>query len=145
MKFRAIVGGLTLALLITGSAFAATGGNSGNGTSGSINGNGKGTATVQYKSSYTDPFFGPVRCTGVHQSGKTTLAFAQGQDSFTCTSTSGLALTNVTSGEALSLSTFSGWISDYFLLLSPPQTVYATSFSGTVSSDGFSYTAVAGY
>jgi hypothetical protein len=142
MKFRAIVGGLTLALLITGSAFAATGGNSGSGTSGSVNGNGKGTATIQYKSSYTDPFFGPVRCTGVHQSGKT-VAFSQGQDSFTCTSTSGSALTNVTPGEALSLSTFSGWISDYFNLLG--QTVYATSFSGLVSSDGFSYTAVAGY
>jgi hypothetical protein len=94
---------------------------------------------------YTDPFFGPVSCTGVHQTGKNfpgtdngAGTATGGQDSFTCTSTSGLPLTNVTPNEALSLAVIGGWISDYDGQL-------ANSFAGTVSSDDFSYTAVAGY
>jgi hypothetical protein len=83
-----------------------------------------------------------VSCTGVHQSGKNTTTL--GQDSFTCTSTTGLPLTNVTPGESLSLATF-GWNSDYWNLPPFNKAVLATSFTGTVSSDGLSYTAVATY
>jgi hypothetical protein len=130
----------------TGAAFASASGigGSGSGVGSTSQNQGKGTTTTQYKSSYTDPFFGPVSCTGVHQFGKNTGSL--GNDSFTCTSTTGLPLTNVTAGEILTLATFCcGWISDYYSLLSPPQTIFATSFNGTVSGDGMSYTAVATY
>jgi hypothetical protein len=80
---------------------------------------GKNNQTQQYKALYTDPFFGPVSCTGVHQTGKNTTTL--GQDSFTCTSTSGSPLTNVYPGESISLTTISGWISDYYNLLTPPR------------------------
>ena len=44
---------------------------------------GLGAQITHYTASYTDPFFGPVTCTGVHQSGKNFGLW--GQDSFTCT------------------------------------------------------------
>ena len=103
---------------------------------------GLGAHIVHYTSSYTDPFFGPVTCTGVHQSGKN---FGQwGQDSFTCTAQPvGAVLTNVTPNQTLALGTFGGWQSDYASLTG--QFYYATVFNGVVSSDGTSYTAVANY
>jgi hypothetical protein len=103
---------------------------------------GIGTQIVHYTSSYTDPFFGSVTCTGVHQSGRN---FGQwGQDSFTCTAQpAGAALQNVTPNETLTLSIFGGWYSDYYNLSG--QGLLASAFSGVVSSDGTSYTAVANY
>jgi hypothetical protein len=101
---------------------------------------GKNMQTTQYRATYTDAFFGPVSCTGVHQQGKNTPAL--GRDSFTCTSTVG-GLSNVTPGQSLTLSNIGGWFSDYYNQLA--QFVLATSFSATVSLDGMSYDAVASY
>jgi hypothetical protein len=102
--------------------------------------------TIAYNVSYADPYFGPVSCTGVRQYGKNWpgTATTGGRDSFTCTSTSGLPLTNLTPNESMSLTGTSGWVVPYgwtgdFI------PVAATTFTGTVSSDGFSCTAVAGY
>jgi hypothetical protein len=104
-----------------------------------------GAHIVHYTSSYTDPFFGSVTCTGVHQTGKN--FGPQGQDSFTCTAQpAGAALQNVTPNETITLSTFGGWYSDYYNLPSlGSTTVLALAFNGVVSSDGTSYTAVANY
>jgi hypothetical protein len=126
-------------------------------TTGVAASSGTGTSVAHYTVSYIDPFFGPVTCTGVHQSGKnfggtaitgpgpsgpyTPPSGTGGQDSFTCTSTTGLPLTNVTVGESLSLATFGGWKSDF----APLGGELATSFTGTVSGSGLSYTAVATY
>jgi hypothetical protein len=103
---------------------------------------GIGAHIEHYTSSYTDPFFGPVTCTGVHQSGKN--FGPQGQDSFTCTAQpAGAALQNVTPNETLTSSTMGGWYSDYYILKGP--LVLALALNGVVSSDGTSYTAVANY
>jgi len=103
---------------------------------------GKGVSTVKYSAVYTDYFYGPVSCTGVHQAGKNFGEY--GQDSFTCTSTTGGPLPNVSPGESLTLATSNGWFSDYsFFVASPGTVLYASSFTGTVSLDGESYTAVA--
>ena len=101
---------------------------------------GNGTQVAHYTASYTDYFFGPVTCTGAHQSSKN---FGQyGQDSFTCTATpAGAALQSVFPNETLTLNVFGGWSSDYWTLRG--QYVLATAFNGVVSSDGKSYTAVA--
>ena len=109
---------------------------------------GLGARISHYTSSYTDPFFGPVTCTGVHQdAGKNNQNFGpQGQDSFTCTAQpAGAALQNVTPNEMLTLSIFGGWYSDYYLLPPFNTIVPASAFNGVVSSDGTSYTAVANY
>jgi hypothetical protein len=106
-------------------------------TSGGSKGNG--TQTVKYSAAYTDYTFGPVQCNGVHQTGKNFGAY--GQDSFTCTSTTGSPLANVTAGEALSLGTIGGWVSDSPVIFG----LGATGFTGTVSADVFSYSAVASY
>ena len=104
---------------------------------------GIGAHIVHYTSSYTDPFFGPVTCTGVNQTHKNFGPL--GQDSFTCTAQpAGAALQNVTPNEMLTVSIFGGWISDYWNLKTG-QFVYALAFNGVVSSDGTSYTAVANY
>jgi hypothetical protein len=128
-------------------------------TTGVAASSGTGTSVAHYTATYTDNFFGPVTCTGVHQSGKnfggtpitgsgttshpySPTSGTGGQDSFTCTSTTGLPLTNVTPGESLSLATFCcGWNSDF----GPLGGEAASSFTGTVSGSGFSYTAVATY
>jgi hypothetical protein len=139
------VGTLTFGVTsVTGGTTAAFASASSIGGSGSAVGTiqGKGTTTQQYKSSYTDSFFGPVRCTGVHQGGKNQ-STPLGSDSFTCTSTTGLPLLNVYPGEILTLTTIYGWCSDYYNLLG--SCILATSFNGTVSGDGMSYTAVATY
>jgi hypothetical protein len=105
---------------------------------------GRGVSTIKYTAVYTDFFYGPVSCTGVHQTGKNFGEY--GQDSFTCTSTTGGPLPHVSPGESLTLATTNGWFSDYYYFAVVPGTVlYATSLTGTVSLDGESYTAVASY
>jgi hypothetical protein len=146
-------------LLIAGLAIAAIGFSAGPVLADS--GNGSGTTVAHYTVSYVDPFFGPVTCTGVHQAGKNNFPGTAitgsgtwtdpymptsgrgGEDSFTCTSTTGLPLTNVTSGESLSLATlpYGIWLSDFI----PLGAEAASSFTGKVTADGFSYTAVAIY
>lgn len=130
------------------------------GVSGAVSGtssggaHGNGAQITHYTATYTDPLMGPVSCVGVHQvkSGAHGANFVQ--DSFTCTSTSGSPLTGVTAGESLSLYTFGIW---YYGPTYVPNSVTepvwfsdfngasAVSFSGTVSLDGYSYSAVAGY
>src|SRR5262249_2634475 len=108
---------------------------------------GLGANIDHYTASYTDPYFGPVTCTGVHQtSGKNNQNFGLGgQDSFTCTAQpAGTALQNVTPNEMLTLSIFGGWYSDYYYYIKN-QYILASAFNGVVSPDGTSYTAVANY
>jgi hypothetical protein len=93
---------------------------------------GNGTQNSHYTATYSDPLFGSVTCTGNHQVKKN----QQPQDIFTCTSTTGFALTNSTPGQAVNAPW--GWYSDY-------DGTYTTNLSGTVSADGMSYTAVATY
>jgi hypothetical protein len=105
------------------------------------NADGNGAQTTQYKASYTDSNFGPVSCAGVHQVGKNFPGL--GQDSFTCTSTTGLPLTNVVPGQVITFGP-NRWFSDYYWFAADPrQYVLDTSVEGTVSLDGMSYTAVA--
>src|SRR5215831_11204851 len=76
----------------------------------SINGNG--IQVAHYSASYTDPVFGPVSCTGVHQVGKN--FGLNGQDSFTCTATpAGATLTGAVPNQTITLGP-NGWISDYY-------------------------------
>ena len=104
---------------------------------------GNGTQVAHYTATYTDCWFGPVTCTGAHQSGGHNFG-TLGQDSFTCTATpAGATLLNVSANETLTLGTFGGWSSDYWTLLG--QYHLATAFNGVVSSDMKSYTAVANY
>lgn len=131
MKQAFVVLAVVVSLAFVSVAAAGTGGNPPQTTGGS---KGKGTSTAKYNVSYADPFFGQVQCTGVHQIGKN---FVNGQDSFTCTSTTG-HLSNVSPGETLTLSVFGGWISDY-------NQAWASAFSGVVNSSGTAYTAVASY
>jgi hypothetical protein len=139
MKRISLVAALlgTIVLAFAGVAMAATPTTTNLGTPGNVNaggGTGKGTVVTHYVATYTDPFFGSVQCIGVNQVTKA----KQMQDSFTCTSTQG-GLTNVTPNEPLTLSTISGWISDF------DGSTYAKTFTGTVSADGMSYSAVATY
>jgi hypothetical protein len=100
---------------------------------GSIQG-GKNNTTQQYKTTYSDPVFGPVSCAGVNQKGKS-ISSPSGQDSFTCTSTVG-ALANAPSvGQQI------GWLSDFYALQN--QSVLGTAT--VTATDGVSYTAVASY
>jgi hypothetical protein len=98
--------------------------------------------------SYTDYIFGPVNCIGVHQTGKNFLgdSTSGGQDSVTCTSTTGSPVTGVTPGE-LDYIGVGGWCSDYFgqLLVDNSCVLNTIAFTLTVSSDGFSYSGVALY
>jgi hypothetical protein len=106
-----------------------------------------GTTVAHYNVSYIDPVVGPVNCTGVHQYGKNFpgTATTGGQDSFICTSTTGVPLTGVTPNQVLTQPFLGvGWWSDYFIQLNGSH-ILATSFSGTVSGSGTSFTAVAGY
>ena len=133
---------LMVSLTIT---LAGTNGFGNHGTPPPSNGGSKGLGAhiTHYTSSYTDPFFGPVTCTGVNQTGGHNFG-PLGQDSFTCTAQPvGAVLTNVTPNQTLALGTFGGWQSDYASLTG--QFYYATVFNGVVSSDGTSYTAVANY
>lgn len=141
MKLLLMTGLLVVAAL----GFSTTAGLADNGS-----GAGNGTDVTKYTATYTDPQVGPVQCTGVHQNGKnfpdSSTGLSGGQDSFTCTSTTGLPLTNVTPGEVVTLATFGGWISDYF---DQPahggHLIFANSLTLTVSSDGLSYAGEADY
>jgi hypothetical protein len=105
--------------------------------------NGNGTQVAHYSVTYTDSYFGPVSCTGVHQMGKN---FGNGQDSFTCTATpAGATLPPYLSpNQTLTMGLFGGWASDYGNLIGGNYPL-AKAFNGVVSSDGKSYTAVANY
>jgi hypothetical protein len=111
-------------------------------------GNGNGTDVFKYSVSYTD-VFGPVTCTGVHQIGKNFPgnATSGGQDSFTCTSSTGLPLTGgATPGLAIPLLP-GQWFSDYFAQPSVGSVLVLNTkpFTLTISSDVFSYSGVAAY
>ena len=104
---------------------------------------GNGTQVAHYTATYTDSWFGPVTCTGAHQSGGHNFG-TLGQDSFTCTATpAGATLLNVSANETLTLGNIGGWSSDYYAFVPPGH--LATAFNAVVSSDGKSYTAVANY
>lgn len=96
---------------------------------------GKGTQVSHYTNAYTDPFLGPVNCIGVHQVKTNKKAT---QDSFTCTSTTGLPLTNATPGQPFTLQPGYIWASDY-------DGAQTYNITGTFSADGMSYTAVGIY
>ena len=106
-----------------------------------------GTATVKYRVAYFDlAFFRGLDCKGVHQTGKNFPGdeTSGGRDNFTCVSTTGDPVPNLTPGQSLTLADIPGWYSDYFssvYALSVP----ATRFDGRVSSDGFSFSATAEY
>lgn len=94
-----------------------------------------GTTVTQYKTSYNDVYgFGPVSCSGVHQVKKD----GSTQESFTCTSTSGQPLPNVSPGQVINWGP-NQWISDF------DHASLDKTFTGTVSADGMSYSAVATY
>jgi hypothetical protein len=136
---------LTGVLVVTALGLSVTSALADNG-----NGNGNGTDVFKYSATYTDPAVGPVQCNGVHQNGKnfpdSPSGLSGGQDSFTCTSTTGLPLTNVTPNELVTLTTFGGWISDYFAQpLHGGNAILANRLALTVSSDGLSYGGEAGY
>ena len=137
MKRIALVTALLGAVVFAfaGIAMAASGGPT-YGNSGIGGASGKGTAVNHYTVAYTDPILGPVSCTGVNQ----VKTKQPTQDSFTCTSTSGLPLTNQSPGQALTLLGYP-WASDY----SGMQAAQTYNITGTVSVDGMSYSAVAVY
>ena len=111
-------------------------------------GSGNGTDVFKYSVSYTD-IFGPVTCAGVHQIGKNFPgnATSGGQDSFTCTSSTGLPLTGgATPGLVIPLAP-GDWVSDYFAQPSVGSLLVLSTkpFTLTVSADVFSYSGVADY
>jgi hypothetical protein len=110
------------------------------------NGNGNGTDVFHYSSAYTD-IFGPVNCVGVHQTGKNFPggATSGGQDSFTCTSTTGLPLTGGASPGLVVPLPVGGWVSDYFFRAFGTVVLNTIPSSLIVSSDVFSYSGVVGY
>jgi hypothetical protein len=138
MKKSLIVSSMALMASLT-IAVAGTS-NGGNNTPPDTTGGSKnmGTKTFKYTSSYTDPVFGLVTCTGVHQDKQ---SWGQTQDSFTCTAQpAGTPLQNLVPSQTFTV----GWYSDYYALNSGPL-VLALTFNGVVSADGFSFTAVATY
>jgi len=136
-SLMALMVSLTITLAGTGNGF----GNGGT-PQGKVTGNG--TQLAHYTATYADYFFGPVTCTGVHQTGKNFPGL--GQDSFTCTAQpAGNLLQGVIANQTLTISDIGGWISDFYNLGPAPQVVYASAFRAVVSSDGKSYTAVANY
>jgi hypothetical protein len=109
-------------------------------------GNGNGTDVFHYSLAYTD-LNGPVNCIGVHQSGKNFPgnATSGGQDSFTCTSTTGLPLTGgAFAGQVIPLPV-GGWQSDYFFGAFHISVINTIPSSLIVSADVFSYSGVVGY
>jgi len=130
MKFLIyLLAGVLAALSLSGTALAE---------------NGNVTTVEHYRSAYNDYFYGPIACSGAHQTGKN---FGQwGQDSFTCTSTTGNPLPGVSPDQSIDLATTNGWYSDYwYFIASPGFRLYATSLTGQVSDDGMSFSAVASY
>lgn len=128
-----------LAALAAPAAAMANSSNIANPTSGTmVQGTTQGSKGVtQYRAAYNDPFLGAVSCTGTNHGGSVSGSF----DSFTCKSTTGSPLTFYTPNQSLSLNTLPGgywWQSDF-------NGHTAQAFTGTVSADGMSYTAVATY
>jgi len=108
--------------------------------------NGQGTDVIHYSLAYTD-VNGPVNCVGVHQTGKNFpgTATSGGQDSFTCTSTTGLPLTGgAFAGQVIPIGA-GGWQSDYFFGAFHISVLNTLAFSLIVSADVFSYSGVADY
>jgi hypothetical protein len=136
VKVGVVLGGLGVAgVMAAGPSFAAqapVNGSVQNGSNSAIAVT-KGTQVTQYRAAYTDSVFGPVSCVGVNQLKNGTM-----QESFTCTSTSGSPLTNVSPGGTVTWGP-NMWLSDY------NHTSLDKTFSATVSADGMSYTAVATY
>jgi hypothetical protein len=135
-KVALVLGGLGVAgVMAAGPSFAAPASANGSVQNGSNSAVAvtKGTQVTQYRAAYTDSFFGPVSCTGVNQ-----VKNGNMQDSFTCTSTSGLPLTSVLPGGTVTWGP-NMWLSDY------NHTSLDTTFTATVSANGMSYTAVATY
>jgi hypothetical protein len=132
-KILALCAALALSVVLVVPAAAAT--------------NKGGNTTIPYSYSYTDPVYGPITCTGVHQFGKNwpgDLTTYGGRDSFTCTSSTTSPLTGVTAGQVVLIGV-GGWWSDYFYWgygLAVPNTI---AFSLTVSSDGLSFSGVAAF
>jgi hypothetical protein len=130
MRKFIIVAASLAALALPTVALAGTGTQYGSSASGGASGNG--TQVTHYSVPYSDPLFGPVSCTGVHQVKQNKAP----QDSFTCTSTTGSPLTNSSPGQPVAAPW--GWYSDY-------NGLFTNNLTGTVSADGMSYTAVATY
>jgi len=101
--------------------------------------------SIPYTVSYTDELFGPVKCKGRHVSNKENpgTETSGGKDVFSCNSTTGKQLTNVTPGQVLNPWPASGWNSDYFALKG--LAVAAISITGQVGPQGRGYKAVAIY
>jgi hypothetical protein len=109
-------------------------------------GTGRGTDVFHYSLAYTD-VNGPVNCVGVHQIGKNFpgTATSGGQDSFTCTSTTGLPLTGgAFAGQVIPLPV-GAWQSDYFFGAFGISVINTIPSSLIVSADVFSYSGVVGY
>jgi len=131
----------TAVLVLTALGLSITTAFADNGT-----GNGNGTDVFHYSLAYTD-VNGPVNCVGVHQIGKNFpgTATSGGQDSFTCTSTTGLQLTgDAFPGEVIPIAV-GGWTSDYFFGAFGIGVTNTIPFSLIFSADNFSYSGVAGY
>jgi hypothetical protein len=129
-------------LLIVGLAIAALG----FAVTPAVASNAGGTTVAHYSLAYTD-FGGPVNCIGVHQTNAKVFPgtlTSGGQDSFTCTSTTGSALTGVTPGQVIPVEV-NGWQSDYFASIGISGVLNTIAFNLTVSADGFSYSGVADY
>jgi hypothetical protein len=125
---------VTAVLLVTALAFSVTTG---------VAASASKVTVAHYNVRYTDQVVGPVDCIGIHKSGgkyggTAGIPGTGGQDSFTCTSTTGSPLTGVTPNEAYPLAV-NTWASDYNGALN----TIATTL--TVSADGFSYSGVVSY
>jgi hypothetical protein len=120
MKRIALVAALLGAFIFAFAGVATAGGN--------------GTQVTHYDTAYVDSFFGPVHCTGVNQ----VKNLKPTQESFTCISTSGAPLANVSPGQTINWGPGT-WLSDY------DKVTLDQSFNATVSADGMSYSAVATY
>ena len=133
---------VSLTITLAGSNGWGQGGTNLQPTQGAVNGNG--TQVIHYTATYTDSYFGPVSCTGVHQMGKN--FGTSGQDSFTCTATPARATLPpyLSPNQTLTVDLFGGWASDYGNLIGGNYPL-ASAFNGVVSSDRKSYTAVAKY
>ena len=140
-RFVFVVAALSAALTLSATALAG-GGNGGTPPPTAGGSQGGGVSTVKYRAAYTDLYYGPIACAGVHQTGKNFGTY--GQDSFTCESTTGSPLQRVVPGQVITLGTTNGWYSDYYFFVAAPGTVvFASSLTGLVSADGYSFTAAA--
>jgi hypothetical protein len=92
--------------------------------------------SAQYSSTYTDPVFGPVTCTGTHLK-------KQNTDNFTCTTQAGSFSSTPYVGEQVN------WNSDYWGIAKPGMTANTTMTITSVGTDAAgnvtSYTGTATY